>query len=163
MVTYLFRAVLKTCRVEGDSEPPAPLKNFSMLESEAGMSSSLKRFEPPPMWGSSTTLSNAINGLVTGSGPIIPFFNAPTRFPDGAATLSIRTGAPVLIGVTIRKKDGSFEAVIEPLRSIERTGNAKRDVLLLTQAIAERLEYYVANHPEQWTVFQRRWPLAKPG
>src|SRR5207237_5729154 len=60
---------------------------------------------------------NEVVGLVTdrdvtGSGPIIPFFNAPTRFPDGAAALSIRTGAPVLIGVTIRKKDGTFEASI---------------------------------------------------
>ena len=64
----------------------------------------------------------------------------------------------MLIGVTIRKKDGSFEASIEPLRPIERTGDTKRDVLSLTRAIAERLEYYVASHPEQWTVFQRRWP-----
>jgi lauroyl/myristoyl acyltransferase len=111
---------------------------------------------------------NEVVGLVTdrdvtGNGPIIPFFDAPTRFPDGAAALSIRTGAPVLIGVTIRKKDGHFDGWVEPLRPIERTGDTKRDVLLLTRAIAERLEYYVANHPEQWTVFQRRWPLAKPG
>ncbi len=95
---------------------------------------------------------------VTGTGPIIPFFGAPTRFPDGAAWLSLRTGAPILIAVAARKRDGRFNAWIEPLPSTERSGDTKQDVLRLTRAIAGRLEYYVANHPEQWTVFQRRWP-----
>jgi phosphatidylinositol dimannoside acyltransferase len=108
---------------------------------------------------------NEVVGLVTdrdvtGSGPTIRFFNRWTKFPDGAAALSVRTGAPILIGVTIRKPDGRFEAWIEPLAPVERTGDTRKDVLRLTQAVAERLEYYVANHPEQWTIFQRRWPPA---
>jgi KDO2-lipid IV(A) lauroyltransferase len=106
---------------------------------------------------------NEVIGLVTdrdvtGTGPIIPFFNALTRFPDGAAALSVRTGAPILTAVTIRKPDGRFDAWIEPLPAVERTGDTRREVLEITRAIARRLEYYVANHPEQWTVFQRRWP-----
>jgi KDO2-lipid IV(A) lauroyltransferase len=106
---------------------------------------------------------NEVVGLVsdrdvTGTGPIIPFFDAPTRFPDGAAALSIRTGAPILIGVSIRKAGGRFDAILEPLKPVERTGDTKQDVRKLTRAVAERLEYYVAKHPEQWTVFQRRWP-----
>ena len=97
---------------------------------------------------------------VSGSGPVIPFFDAPTRFPDGAAWLSLRTGAPILIGVAARKPDGRFEAWIERLPPIERTDDSKADLLRLTQIVAGRLQYYVANHPEQWTVFQRRWPEA---
>jgi KDO2-lipid IV(A) lauroyltransferase len=106
---------------------------------------------------------NELVGLVTdrdvsGTGPTIPFFGAPTRFPDGAAWLSVRTGAPILIAVTARKRDGRFDAWIEPLPPVERTGDTRQDVLRVTEAVAKRLEYYVANHPEQWTVFQRRWP-----
>jgi KDO2-lipid IV(A) lauroyltransferase len=106
---------------------------------------------------------NEVVGLVadrdvTGTGPVIPFFGSPTRFPDGPAALSIRTGAPLLIGVTIRRRDGRFDGCLEPVPRPQPTGDRKQDVLLLTRAIAERLEYYVANHPEQWTVFQRRWP-----
>jgi KDO2-lipid IV(A) lauroyltransferase len=106
---------------------------------------------------------NELVGLVTdrdvaGTGPIIPFFGAPTRFPDGAAWLSVRTGAPILIGVAVRKAGGRFDAWIEPLPEIEHTGDTRQDVLRVTRAVAGRLEYYVANHPEQWTVFQRRWP-----
>jgi KDO2-lipid IV(A) lauroyltransferase len=106
---------------------------------------------------------NEVVGLVTdrdvtGTGPIIPFFNALTRFPDGAAALSLRTGAAILIGVAIRKPNGRFDAWFEPLAPVERTGDTRKDAVALTRAIAGRLEYYVANHPEQWTVFQRRWP-----
>jgi phosphatidylinositol dimannoside acyltransferase len=106
---------------------------------------------------------NELVGLVTdrdvsGTGPIIPFFDAPTRFPDGVAWLALRTGAPILIGVAVRKAGGRFDAWFEPLPEVERSGDTKADVLRLTRAVAGRLEYYVANHPEQWTVFQRRWP-----
>jgi lauroyl/myristoyl acyltransferase len=111
---------------------------------------------------------NEVLGLVAdrdiaGTGPLVPFFDAPARFPDGPAALSVRTGAPILIAVAVRKAGGRFEGRFEPLPPVERTGNTRRDVLALTQAVAERLGYYVANHPEQWTVFQRRWPEAQPG
>ena len=111
---------------------------------------------------------NEVVGLVTdrditGNGPIIPFFNASTHFPDGAAVLSLRTGAPILIAVAVRKAHGRFDGWIEPLSPVERTGDLKQDALRLTRAVAERLEYYVANHPEQWTVFQRRWDRVSSG
>ncbi len=111
---------------------------------------------------------NEVVGLVTdrdvaGSGPIIPFFDAPTRFPDGVAWLSIRTGAPIVIGVAIRKAGGRFDAWLEPLPDVELTGERKDDMLRVTQAVAGRLQYYVAIHPEQWTVFQRRWPEPPAG
>jgi lauroyl/myristoyl acyltransferase len=108
---------------------------------------------------------NELVGLVTdrdvsGSGPIIPFFDSPTRFPDGAGWLSVKTGAPILIAVAVRKAKGRFDAWFEPLPEVERSGDTKTDVLRVTRAVAHRLQYYVANHPEQWTVFQRRWPEA---
>jgi lauroyl/myristoyl acyltransferase len=106
---------------------------------------------------------NEVVGLVTdrdvlGTGPVVQFFGAPTTFPDGPATLSIRTGAPVLPAVAVRCPHGTFRAWIEPPLPVPRTGNPKDDVRALTQAIARRLEYHIGVHPEQWTVFQRRWP-----
>jgi phosphatidylinositol dimannoside acyltransferase len=111
---------------------------------------------------------NEVAGIVTdrdvaGTGPIIPFFGAPTHFPSGTAWLSLRTGAPILIGVAARKAGGRYDAWFEPLPEIERTQNQREDIVRLTQAVAGRLEYYVASHPEQWTVFQKRWPKLSPG
>jgi lauroyl/myristoyl acyltransferase len=108
---------------------------------------------------------NEVVGLVTDrditdSGPIIPFFDAPTRFPDGAAALSLRTGAPIISTIAVRLPNGHFDLLIDPLPPFVPTGDNKRDVLLLTRAVARRLEYHIASHPEQWTVFQRRWPDA---
>jgi lauroyl/myristoyl acyltransferase len=100
---------------------------------------------------------------VTGSGPTIDFFGAPTTFPDGAAALSVRTGAPILVAVAIRKPDGRFDALIEPLPAIVKTTDKKADVLQVTRNLASSLEYHIANHPEQWTVFQERWPCARSG
>jgi KDO2-lipid IV(A) lauroyltransferase len=111
---------------------------------------------------------NEVVGLVsdrdvTGTGPTIDFFGQPTQFPDGVAALALRTGAQILIAIASRRADGRFDAQFEPLPPVTLTGDPKTDVLLLTQAIARRLEYHIAIHPEQWTVFQMRWPEAQPG
>jgi lauroyl/myristoyl acyltransferase len=95
---------------------------------------------------------------VTGNGPLIDFFGAPTRFPDGAAALSLRTGAPILPAYAIRRRDGSFEAWIEPPLDRPKIEDPRAASRELTRAVARRLEYHIASHPEQWTVFQRRWP-----
>jgi lauroyl/myristoyl acyltransferase len=111
---------------------------------------------------------NEVVGLVadrdvTGTGPLIKFFDAPTRFADGPAALSMRTGAPILPAVAIRRADGGFDGWIESPLSRPNSGDTRRDVLSLTRAVALRLEYHIANHPEQWTVFQARWPAAGAG
>jgi len=111
---------------------------------------------------------NEVVGLVsdrdvTGTGPTLDFFGTPTQFPDGVAALALRTGATILIAIASRRPDGRFDALFEPLPPVPLTGDPKADVLRLTQAIARRLEYHIAIHPEQWTVFQRRWPEAQPG
>ena len=95
---------------------------------------------------------------VTGSGPILEFFGAPTHVADGAAALSVRTGAPILPGVGIRRADGTFDAVIEAALPKPTAGDPKRDVLELTRAVIQRLEYHIRSRPLEWTVFQKRWP-----
>ncbi len=111
---------------------------------------------------------NEVVGLVsdrdvTGSGPVVPFFDALTRFPDGAAALAVRTGAPIIVAISTRNANGRFNALFEPLPPVAMSGDTKQDVLAVTRAVARRLEYHIANHPEQWTVFQRRWPEDGPG
>ncbi len=108
---------------------------------------------------------NQLVGLVTdrdvlGTGPVVEFFGAPTTFPDGAAVLSLRTGAPILPAVAIRLPDGSFRGIIEGPVPFQPMGDQHADVRHLTQAVARRLEYHIGAHPLQWTVFQMRWPDA---
>jgi KDO2-lipid IV(A) lauroyltransferase len=112
--------------------------------------------------------NNEVIGLVTdrdvtGNGPIIDFFGAPTRFADGAAALAVRTGAPILPSGAVRAGNGTFEAWVEPPLALPRGDSTRENVLELTRAVASRLEYHIASHPEQWTVFQKRWPPVRPG
>jgi KDO2-lipid IV(A) lauroyltransferase len=109
--------------------------------------------------------ANEVVGIVsdrdiTGTGLPVRFFDAVTTFPDGPATFSLRTGSPVLPAVAVRTSGGRFRGVIGPPIHAERTGDIKRDVHLLTQAVARTLEYHIGQFPEQWTVYQRRWPSA---
>ena len=110
-----------------------------------------------------TLRRNEVVGLITdrefgGPSVLVPFFGQPTSFPEGVAALSLRTGAPIIIGVCARKARGRFDAWFEPLETVLTTDDQKQNVRAVTQAIARRLQYYVANHPAQWTVFQKRWP-----
>jgi lauroyl/myristoyl acyltransferase len=106
---------------------------------------------------------NEVVGLIadrefgTGGG-WVDFFDARVRFADGPASLAVRSGALVLVAVCARKSNGRFDAWFEPLPSVLTGGDQKANVQAVTQAIARRLEYYVASHPAQWTVFQKRWP-----
>jgi KDO2-lipid IV(A) lauroyltransferase len=112
---------------------------------------------------------NEVVGLITdrditGTGLPLEFFGARTTFPEGAAAIALRSGAPILPAVGVVQADGRFRAIIEPPLPVEpASGDRQHDVRQLTQAVARRLEYHIADHPEQWTVFQKRWPDAAPG
>jgi KDO2-lipid IV(A) lauroyltransferase len=147
-------------------EPIEPPRLFDFFaRSRAGSGARMLPATPATLRELLATLRrNEVLGIVsdrdiTGTGPFVQFFDAPTRFPDGLPALSVRTGAPILPSVAIRHPDGKYEALIDTPIPIPNTGDHRRDILELTQAMATRLQYHVANHPEQWTVFQRRWPL----
>lgn len=105
---------------------------------------------------------NEIVGLVsdrsvTGSGRCVRFFDAEARLPDGAAVLALRCAAPILPAIATRRPDGRYVGLIEPPIPIERTGDLDADIERIMRRAVERLEYHIAAHPEQWTVFQPVW------
>jgi KDO2-lipid IV(A) lauroyltransferase len=95
---------------------------------------------------------------VNGTGAYVEFFGEEAMLPDGPAALALRTGAVMLSATTWRRPDGRIEARVESPLDVVRTGDTAADRQALTQAMARRLEYHVASHPEQWTVFEQRWP-----
>jgi KDO2-lipid IV(A) lauroyltransferase len=95
---------------------------------------------------------------VNATGAYVRFFGQDTLLPDGPAALALRTGAALLSAMTWRCPGGQVKGWVEPPLEMGRTGDAAADRRALTQAMARRLEYHVASHPEQWTVFEQRWP-----
>lgn len=97
-----------------------------------------------------------------GGGVEVEFFGERTKLPAGPATLSLRTGAPILpTGVYFQGRRNHF-ALVEPPLVIERTGKLRKDVQVMTQALACSLESLIKRAPSQWHLFQPNWP-SDPG
>ncbi len=94
---------------------------------------------------------------VPGAGVCVDFFGAPIEVPAGAATLSLRTGAPIIAGHVRRDDDGRFAGVIYPPIEIQPTGDLREDVVTLTQRMMDVLSEMVSLYPEHWYMFRHLW------
>jgi lauroyl/myristoyl acyltransferase len=95
-----------------------------------------------------------------GRGPRVRFFGETASLPSGPARVALRTGAPLFpMGVYgVRRADGRRGWVGEILDPIDPPSeDTPEAVRLLTQEIATRLERLIAQHPEEWHVFQPFW------
>jgi len=98
---------------------------------------------------------------IGGGGVEVEFFGERTLLPGGPATLSLRTGAPVLpVGVYFRPP-GHLGDVRGPIPAV-RQGRLRDDVARVTQLIARELEDLIRAAPEQWHLLQPNWP-SDPG
>jgi phosphatidylinositol dimannoside acyltransferase len=98
------------------------------------------------------------------TGVDVEFFGERTTLPAGPATLSLRTGAPILpTGVYFTPRYNGHHAIVRPPVPIQRLGGGLRDdVARVTQLLAHELEFLIRRAPEQWHLFQPNWP-SDPG
>jgi phosphatidylinositol dimannoside acyltransferase len=118
--------------------------------------------------GSSSALlralkANRIAGLVSdrdlvGNGVEVEFFGEKTTLPAGAATLALRTGAPLLPVVVYSGPGNWHTGVVHPPLDISRQGRMREDIVRVTQDLATTFEYDIRAHPEQWHIYQPNWP-----
>jgi KDO2-lipid IV(A) lauroyltransferase len=94
---------------------------------------------------------------LTQTGPTVDFFGAPTQMPDGAVQLSLKYGAPVIVGFSIRQPDNRSVVYIEPALEFVKTGDTPHDIQVGVQRIAAVLEKYIRQYPGQWLMFQKIW------
>jgi phosphatidylinositol dimannoside acyltransferase len=99
-----------------------------------------------------------------GGGPEVEFFGERTTLPGGPATLSLRTGAPILpTGVYFTRRVDGHSAWVRPPLPVERVEKRLRDdVRHITQVLAHELEILIRRAPSQWHMFQPNWP-SDPG
>jgi KDO2-lipid IV(A) lauroyltransferase len=99
-----------------------------------------------------------------GTGVPVEFFGETTTLPAGAATMSLRTGAPILpTAVYFTDRFDGHLGWVRP--ALDRTRRAKRlrdDVARVTQDLARDFEVLIRRAPSQWHLFQPNWP-SDPG
>ncbi len=98
------------------------------------------------------------------SGVEVEFFGETTTIPAGPATLSIRTGAPVLpTAVYFTDRADGHLGIVRPPVDVTRSGDGLRsDVGRVSRSLAAELEYLIRRAPNQWHLFQANWP-SDPG
>jgi phosphatidylinositol dimannoside acyltransferase len=118
--------------------------------------------------GSSSALlralkANKVAGLVSdrdmvGNGVEVEFFGERTTLPAGAATLALRTGAPLLPVVVYSGPGNWHTGVVHPPLDTTRRGRLRDDIARVTQDLATTFEYDIRAFPEQWHLYQPNWP-----
>ena len=93
---------------------------------------------------------------VTGVGERVEFFGRPALLPSAHVALALRTGAPLVPAFAWREKGFLIARIEEPLE-LASTGDRDADVRAGVRQFAARLERYIKEHPEQWTIFEPAW------
>jgi len=86
----------------------------------------------------------------------VEFLGEVTTFPAGPASLSARTGAPILPVYCLRTPVDRFRA--RGLPAIRCTSGEPSEVYRATQALADELGEVIRQDPSQWYMFRPIWP-----
>ena len=92
------------------------------------------------------------------SGAFMEFFGLSAWLPVGHTRLSLKTGAPIMVGATRQLENGKYRAellaIVEPG---EFKGRSNAGVEM-AQAVLKPLEAFIRERPEEWWMFHPVWP-----
>jgi KDO2-lipid IV(A) lauroyltransferase len=94
---------------------------------------------------------------LTGRGVEVTMFGRGRKMPAGPALLSITTGAPMVPSAAYQTPEG-WRLVFRPPLRVEPSGDRRKDVVALTEALAAEYERLISAAPSDWHVFQPGWP-----
>ena len=75
----------------------------------------------------------------------------------GQTVLSLKTGAPILYGISVRQKDNSYDTTFTEISKDDLSGSTEEKIKELSQRHMSYLEDYVRKYPEQWLWMHKRW------
>lgn len=88
----------------------------------------------------------------------VDFFGYPASTPLGLASLALKTGTPIVMGVDKRLSDDKHQFVMsDEIVPPETTGDFDTDVKNFTAKLTKYLENFIKENPEQWVWFHERW------
>ncbi len=87
----------------------------------------------------------------------VNFFGISTAVFSGPALLAVKTGAPLIYGLTIRQQDYSYKVILEEIDLSNLSENEEEKIIEISQRHTSFLEKYIRQYPEQWLWMHKRW------
>ncbi len=90
-------------------------------------------------------------------GDKVNFFGRRAAVYSGPAVLSLKTGAPILYGISIRQPDNSYYSEFYEICMDNLPEDYEGKVTEINQRLTNYLESIVRRYPEQWLWMHKRW------
>jgi len=90
-------------------------------------------------------------------GAKVDFFGKKVPAYTGPAVLSLKTGASLICGITIRSEDHKYKMVLVEISQDNLPASEEDKILELSQRYISYLEKVIREHPEQWLWMHKRW------
>ena len=108
--------------------------------------------------------NNEVIGIVADQnaykrGVEVEFLGQPSSTAVGPAVLHLRSGAPLLFGITIRRDYGLFDCYIQKIEIPKKGKTDDQLIREITQKHAHLLEEWIYEYPEQWFWMHKRWKV----
>jgi Kdo2-lipid IVA lauroyltransferase/acyltransferase len=87
----------------------------------------------------------------------LEFFGRKTSVLVGPAVLSLKTGAPLIFGITVRQKDYSYKMNIVEINKDDLPDENNDKIEELSRRHLYYLESVIRENPEQWLWMHNRW------
>ena len=87
----------------------------------------------------------------------VEFFGRQVPTFEGPAVFCLKTGAPIVLGCTVRQNDGNYTMHLEHVPSDDLVHYSEENVRELTQRQVRLTEEIIQQHPEQWMWMHKRW------
>ncbi len=87
----------------------------------------------------------------------VEFFGRKVSVHVGPAVLALKTGAPILCGISVRQKDYSYKIVMHEISKDNLPEDDEEKIIELSQRHTSYLESFIREYPEQWLWMHKRW------
>ncbi|MCJ7552822.1 MAG: lysophospholipid acyltransferase family protein [Ignavibacteriaceae bacterium] len=87
----------------------------------------------------------------------LDFFGRKTSVLVGPAALALKTGAPIIYGISIRQKDYSYKVDLVEISTDNLPDDNNDKIEELSKRHLKYLESVIKQYPEQWLWMHNRW------